>query len=142
MILPDINLLIYAHDTASRHHDRAKGWWNGVLSGDELVGMAWATLLGFIRLTTSRVVFEAPFSVEEAVGRAESWLALPHVRIVQPGHRHAEVLFSFLRTTGAAGNLTSDAHLAALAVEHGYSLYSVDSDFGRFPGLRWTNPIE
>jgi hypothetical protein len=141
VILPDVNLLIYAHDTASRDHAAAKAWWDGVLSGDEPVGLAWATLLAFVRLTTNRAVFQEPLSVEEAVETVERWLTQPHVRVVQPAHRHAEYLFGFLRALGAAGNLTSDAHLAALAVEHGATLCSADSDFGRFPRLKWKNPI-
>jgi toxin-antitoxin system PIN domain toxin len=141
VILPDVNLLIYAHDTAARSHDAAREWWDGALSGDEPVAVAWVTLLAFVRLTTKRAVFEEPFSVEEAVHRVEAWLAQPNVRMVQPGHRHAELLFRYLRALGAGGNLTTDAHLAALAVEHGCTLHSTDADFARFPGLDWRNPL-
>ena len=141
MILPDINLLLYAYDTAAPRHAVARDWWEGALSGDEPVALAWATLLAFVRITTKRVAFEEPFSVEEAIGHVEAWLDQPHVRVVQPGHRHAEHLFRFLRALGAAGNLTTDAHLAALAVEHGCTLYSTDADFARFPRLDWRNPL-
>ena len=141
MILPDVNLLVYAYDSTSPVHEPARAWWEGVLSGDEPVVLAWVTLLGFGRLTTSRRVTSDPISVDRALRHVESWLAQPHVRVVQPGHRHAEHLFRFLRGLGAGGNLTTDAHLAALAVEHGCTLYSTDADFARFPGLDWRNPL-
>jgi toxin-antitoxin system PIN domain toxin len=141
VILPDVNLLVYAHDTASPRHDPAREWWDGVLSGDELVAMPWVAVLGFLRLTTNRRILEEPLSAEEALQYVESWLAQPHVRVVQPGHRHAEHLFRFLRALGVAGNLTTDAHLAALALENGCTLYSTDADFARFPGLDWKNPL-
>lgn len=111
------------------------------MSGVELIALPWATLLGFIRITTNRAVFPSPLGVDEALTRVESWLARPNIRIIQPTHRHAELLAGFLRAAGTAGNLTTDAHLAALAVEHGCTLYSTDADFGRFPGLSWTNPL-
>lgn len=141
MILPDVNLLIHACDTAARRHAAARRWWDGALSGDEPVALAWVTLLGFVRLTTSRVVFRQPFSVDEAGQRVEAWLAQPNVRLVHPGHRHADLFFGFLRDAGTGGNLTTDAHLAALAVEHGCVLCSTDADFGRFAGLAWKNPL-
>ncbi len=141
MILPDVNLLLYAYDTAAPHHLAARDWWEGALSGDEPVGLAWVTLLAFVRITTRRAIFEEPFSVDEAVGHVDSWLAQPQVMVVHPGHRHAEHLFRFLRRLGTAGNLTTDAHLAALAIEHGCTLHSTDADFARFPGLRWRNPL-
>ena len=141
MILPDVNLLVHAYDAGGRHHARAKAWWEQALAGEEPVGLAWVTLLGFVRLTTNRVVFQHPLSVDEAVAHVESWLAQPNVRLVHPGYRHAELCFGFLRAAGTGGNLTTDAHLAALAVEHGCALYSTDSDFARFAGLNWRNPL-
>lgn len=141
MILPDVSLLIHAHNLDSRHHERARSWWDDTLSDTELVGLAWSTLLGFIRITTNRAVLENPWPVDDALERVEAWLAQPNVRIVNPTHRHAEVLASFLRAIGTAGNFTTDAHLASLAVEHGCTLYSTDTDFARFPGLAWQNPL-
>lgn len=117
------------------------GWWEGALSGTELVGLAWVTLLGFIRLTTNRAVYANPWPVEDALERVEAWLAQPNVRILHPSHRHAERLAELLRGAGTAGNLTTDAHLAALAGEHGCTLYSTDTDFARFAGLSWDNPL-
>jgi toxin-antitoxin system PIN domain toxin len=141
VILPDVSVLIHAHNLDSRRHERARAWWDDALSGTELVGLAWAALLGFIRITTNRAVLENPWSVDEALERVESWLAQPNVRVVHPTERHAGLLAGFLRGAGTAGNLTTDAHLAALAVEHGGTLCSTDTDFGRFPGLRWRNPL-
>lgn len=141
MILPNVNLLIYEHDTRADVHDAAREWWAAALSGDEPVALAWVTVLGFVRLTTNARAFGNAFAVEQAEQRVQAWLAQPQVRVVQPGHRHAEYLFRFLRALGAGGNLTTDAHLAALAIEHGCTLYSTDADFGRFQGLDWQNPL-
>ena len=141
MILPDVNLLVYAHDRASLRHESARIWWSAALSGDELLALAWVALIGFIRITTNRALFPNPLRVDEALSRVEMWLAHPAVRVPHPTHRHAELLASFLRAAKTAGNLTTDAHLAALAVEHGCTLCSTDADFGRFPGLIWRNPL-
>lgn len=141
MILPDVSVLIHAHNLDSRHHEPARAWWDGALSGTELVALPWAVLLGFIRITTNRLVLQNPWPVEEALERVEAWLEQPNVRIAHPTHRHAERLAGFLRGAGTAGNLTTDAHLAALAVEHGCTLCSTDADFARFPGLSWRNPL-
>jgi uncharacterized protein len=141
VILPDVNLLIHAYDSSGRHHERAKAWWEGVLAGEETVGLAWATILGFIRLTTNRVVFQHPLPVHEAVEHVKGWLEQPNVRILHPGHRHPELCFGFLLAAGAGGNLTTDAHLAALAIEHACVLYSTDADFARFAGIMTQNPV-
>jgi toxin-antitoxin system PIN domain toxin len=141
VILPDVNILVHAHNTDSRRHGQARRWWSETMSATELVALPWAVILGFIRITTNRTIFESPWHVEDALERVETWLQQPHVRVVHPTHRHAELLAAFLRGAGTAGNLTTDAHLAALALEHGCTLVSTDADFGRFPGLRWHNPL-
>ncbi len=141
MILPDVNILVYAHDSRGAHHDAARAWWDDALSGDEPVALTWMVILGFVRLSTSRRMFEEPVQVQDAAAAVEAWLAQPHVRIVHPGRRHHELLFGFIRSAGVAGNLTMDAHLAALAVEHGATVFSVDTDFARFPDLDWRNPL-
>ena len=141
MILPDVNLLIHAYDSGAAFHAPARRWWEEALSGTESVGLAWATILGFIRLTTSRAVMTNPWPADAAVERVEEWLAQPNVRVAHPGERHAALLFGLLRALGTAANLTTDAHLAALAIEHGYTLYSLDADFGRFKRLKWRNPL-
>jgi uncharacterized protein len=139
--LPDVNLFVYAYDALAPQHERAKSWMEDVLSGSETVAFAWVALLGFVRLTTSRQRFGAPWSPEQALDVVDSWLAQPVATIVHPTDRHAAVLRDLLAPLGAGGNLTSDAHLAALAVEHGATLCSHDNDFSRFPGLRWEDPL-
>jgi uncharacterized protein len=104
------------------------------------VGLAWATLLGFIRLTTNRKVVARPFPVRDVTARIARWLELPHVHVVQPSDTHFAQLRAELERLGTAANLTTDAHLAVLAMERGYVLYTTDTDFARFPGLRWINP--
>lgn len=141
MILPDLNLLLYAYNSEARRHDAAKTWWKSQLNGSTAVGLAWVTALGFVRLTTHRQVMTNPLPVAAACAHVRSWLAHPNVSILHPGERHAEILFGLLETLGAAGNLTTDAHVAALAIEHQAELHSTDADFGRFSGLRWRNPI-
>jgi len=142
VILPDVNLLIHAYNAESPVHGAARAWWEGALSRPAPpVGLAWAVVLGYIRLTTHPRVMARPLPVTTACAHVESWLAQPHVTLVHPGERHATVLFHLLRTLGTAGNLTTDAHLAALAMEHQADLRTTDADFARFPGLRWENPL-
>ncbi|HYC80358.1 MAG TPA: type II toxin-antitoxin system VapC family toxin [Solirubrobacterales bacterium] len=141
MKLVDLNLLIYAIDEESPAHAAARGWLEEVLSGTEEVGFAWAVLLGFVRLTTNPAVFDAPLDADEALDVVEGWLAQPVATVVEPSERHTQNLRELLTVTGTAGNLTTDAHLAALAIEHGAELCSRDSDFSRFPGLRWRDPL-
>ena len=141
MILPDINLLIHAHNAGSPHHDQARDWWDRVLAGSEGVGLAWVAILGFIRISTHRGILENPMMPDEATSRIEEWLSLPHIHIPVPAEGHFRRLRETLGQLGTAGNLTTDAHLATLAMERGYTLYSTDSDFMRFPGLKWVNPL-
>lgn len=141
MILPDINLLIHAHDRESPRHDEARTWWDGVLAGTERVGLAWPVILGFIRIATHRGVLANPMTPGDACGRIEEWLSLPHVHTVVPADGHFERLRGRLDALGAAGNLTTDAHLATLAIERGYTLCSTDADFARFKGLTRRNPL-
>jgi uncharacterized protein len=142
MILPDVNVLVHAHNTESTVHTRARQWWDECLAGPEGVGLAWVTLLGFIRLTSNRRVVAAPLAVSELTTRIASWLDLPHIHVVQPSDSHFARLRTELERLGTAGNLTTDAHLAVLAMERGYILYTTDTDFARFPGLRWVNPCK
>ncbi len=141
MILPDLSVLIHAHNLDSPLHSRAIEWWDQALSGDELVVLPWAVILGFVRLTTNRSVFASPLEVDDAVTRVEEWLARPNVRVLNPSERHFSILSNQLRAVGAAGNLTTDAHLASLAIEHDCTVYTTDADFARFPGLRWKHPL-
>jgi len=139
--LLDVNLLIYAVDEDSARFDRAHPWVEGVLGGRETVALPWAVLLAFVRLTTKPQVMTSPLTVDDAVDLVDGWLARPNTVVIHPTERHSAVLRELLTPLGTAGNLVADAHLAALAIEHGAELNSCDADFSRFPGLRWTDPL-
>ena len=141
MILPDVNLLLYAQVAAFPEHARARRWWEDLMNGKREVGLCSPVLFGFVRVASHPRVLDPPLPVEVALARVEGWLARPHVHFVQPGPRHLEIAFSLLRQIGTASNLTTDAQLAALAIEHQGEVHSNDADFGRFPRLRWVNPI-
>ena len=141
MILPDVNLLVCSVDETSPFHKQARRWWEAALSSTDAVGLCYPSLLGFVRLTTGRSVFESPLAVEDAVEIVSGWLAQPNATLLVPTARHWPILAELLRAATSGANLTTDAHLAAHAIEHGYTLYSNDRDFGRFEGLRWKNPL-
>lgn len=141
MRLLDVNLLLYALDATSPRHHEARAWLEQTLSGRDTVALPWTVLLAFVRLSTRAAVFSHPLTGEEAMDIVEEWLALPAVTVVHPGRRHAAILQELLRGVGTAGNLVTDAHLAALAIEHGAELCSCDADFSRFPGVRWVDPL-
>lgn len=141
MRVPDLNLLMYAVDRTAPEHPSALRWWNATLSGSETVGLAWMVLLGFVRLTTNTRVVRSPSTSGAALDYVDRWLAHPITTVIAPTGRHPQVLRDLLGGTGTAGNLVADAHLAALAIEHGAVLCSADRDFGRFRGLEWTNPL-
>ncbi len=141
MILPDINLLVYAYNSDAPGHRRAREWWEDSLSEDRLIGLPWAVILGYLRLMTSRSVLLEPFTPQETIGHIRSWLERRQVQILEPGPRHLDLLDRLMREAGAVGSLTTDVHLAALAIEHQAELHSNDGDFKRFPGLRWSNPL-
>jgi uncharacterized protein len=139
--LPDLNLLVYAADETAVHHESAREWVETTLSGTETVAFAWLVLIGFVRLTTNPRSFSHPWNAAQALDVVDRWLAQPAVTVVHPTDRHAAVLRELLAPLGTAGNLTSDAHLAALAIEHGATLCSRDVDFSRFSGVRWIDPL-
>jgi len=141
VILPDVNLLLHTYNRESPVHAPARAWWEGLMNGTRPVGLAWVAMLGFVRITTHRHILTNPLPVATACASVRAWLARPYVSVLHPGDRHAEILFGLLDSLGTSGNLTTDAHLAALAIEHQAELHSTDTDFGRFPGLRWTNPL-
>ena len=141
MKLVDVNVLLYAVDETSPQHDRARAWLEAVLSSTETVALTWTVLLAFVRLSTRFAVFATPMTADEALDIVDGWLAQPSVVLVHPTDRHAAVLRRLLGSVGTAGNLTTDAHLAALAIEHGAVLCSADADFSRFAGLTWQNPL-
>ena len=142
MILVDANLLVYAIDRDSPHHAKARRWLEDMLSGSTPVALAWIVILAFLRLTTRPGILRRPLSPERALAFVDEWLAQPYVQPLAPGERHWAVLRNLLKAAGTAGNLASDAHLAALAIEHGCTLCSSDSDFRRFPGLDHENPLD
>ena len=141
MIIPDVNLLIYAIDETSPHRPVARPWLKGIMSGTETVAFPWHSLLGFLRIATNPRIFATPMPSSTAFSILESWLSQPNATIAHPTHRHLTVLRDLLSPIGVAGDLTPDAHLAALAIEHDATLHSSDSDFARFAGLRWVNPL-
>ena len=141
MILPDVNLLVHAYNSDSPIHSTARLWWEDCLTRDRPVRLPWVVVLGFLRLSTHPKIATAPLPVDAACRAVESWLARPQILLLHPGRRHAEILFGLLRAAGTGGNLTTDAHLAALAIEHEVELNTTDSDFSRFQGLRWSNPL-
>lgn len=141
MILPDANLLVYAYSGQVPQHERASSWWAERLGGDEPVGIPWLVVLAFVRLATQLRVLAMPMRSGQALDIVETWFRQPAVQVLDPGPRHLQLVRSLLAEAGVAGNLTTDAHLAALAIEHNCTLHSNDADFGRFSGLRWVNPL-
>lgn len=139
--LPDLNLLIYAADAQSPRHRGARQWLERSLSSEETIAFAWTVLLGFVRLTTHPGVFRQPLQPSAAVAIVDGWLRQPNTLTLNPTDRHLSLLDELLGGVGSAGNLVTDAHLAALAIEHGAELLSCDHDFARFPGLRWSDPL-
>jgi uncharacterized protein len=142
VILVDANILIYAYDIDAPLHDTARTWLDSKLSGSGQVGLPWASVLAFVRVVTNRRVFPLAKPVAVVWKQAREWLSCPVAWIPQPTEHHAEVLGELLALPGMGGNLVTDAHLAALAIEHGLTLCSNDGDFARFPKLRWVNPLE
>jgi len=141
MILVDVNLLLYAEDTSSENHTAAHAWWDAQLSGSEPVCLCWQVINAFIRIGTNSRASRHPLRPKEATERVQSWLDQPCVRLIQPTENHWKIFQQMLRVGNATANLVSDAHLAALAVEHNCVLQSSDTDFARFRGLKWRNPI-
>ena len=141
MILVDANLLLYAYDSSSRRHEPARAWLEGAFGGTESVGIALVSVLAFLRIATNRAVFRRPLAAEQAIRIVTSWLELPTVRLAQPTPRHWALVADLARTGQARGSLLMDAHVAALAIEHGATLCTTDRDFTRFPKLRFVNPL-
>ena len=140
MTLVDLNVVLYAINTAAPQHVEARTWWESAINGDEPVGLAWPVITGFLRLSTQAAVLRRPLTVEQACRRVNRWLAQPTVRLVRETDEHWRHLERLLSESGKGGNLTTDAHLAALAISHGATLVSFDNDFAQFRNLRWTNP--
>ena len=140
MKIVDANVLVYAVNSASDHHVACRRWLDGALSGTDSVGLAWVPMLAFVRLTTKHGLFPSPLTPAQAMQQIADWCAAPSATLINPSPRHADVLAGLLAEVGAGGNLVNDAHLAALALEHRAGIVSYDTDFGRFPGVRWDTP--
>ena len=140
MKIVDLNVLLYAVNRDSAHHERVRNWWEKTLCDSEPVGLAWVVLLGFLRMVTNPRVFVQPLTPAEALDRVDVWLAHPTTRIVTETEEQWRILRQLLEEAGTLGNLTTDAHLASLAIAYGATLVSCDGDFARFARLRWENP--
>jgi hypothetical protein len=141
VIVPDVNMLLYAEIDAFPQHAAARQWWESLMNGERQVGIAAVALFGFVRIGTNRRVFTEPLAVTDALGRVGRWLERPPVTFLAPGTRHLDVAFRLLEQIGTGANLTTDVQLAAHAIEHGGEVHSNDGDFGRFDGLRWVDPL-
>jgi toxin-antitoxin system PIN domain toxin len=140
--LPDVNLLLYAYNQEAPEHEPVAAWLRSLFENSGSVLFSWATLLGFFRISTNRQVFTVPLEVQDAVAAISHWLVQPNVQVIQPGERYWDILQELIIKAQVRGAMISDAHLAALAIEHGATLFTTDRDFTRFPGLRVQNPLE
>ena len=141
MKIVDTNLLLYAVNRESPHHAACRAWVEAALDDEEPVGLAWVVLLGFVRIATNPRAFAQPLSASAAIDRVNDWLAAPCCSFIEPLDQHWELMREMLAALGTAGNLTTDIHLAALAIERGATLVSCDADFSRFKRLKWENPV-
>lgn len=141
MILPDLNLLLYAYNPNMPQHDAAKRWWEGAMNGDELIGMPFEVAFGFIRIATNPRLGGARVALADARSLVESWLQLPQLRTLTPSALHFSRTMDLMASAMAVGPVLSDAILAAYAIENRARLFTNDGDFARFPGLDWTNPL-
>ncbi len=141
MTIIDANVLLYAYNADAPQHGVAMAWLEALFQSEETIGLPWATLWAFLRISTNQRVWPNPMPIERAFGLIRAWLAEPGVSILHPGPRHAEILERLLSESRASGAMVSDAVMAALALEYGATLASSDRDFSRFPGIRWVNPV-
>jgi toxin-antitoxin system PIN domain toxin len=141
VVIPDINLLVFAYNEAAPAHVAARTWWEALMTGRDRIALPWAVVFGFVRVVTHQSVLESPLSPDAAMTIVREWFTPERVLSLDPGPRHLDIVETLFRATSVAGNLTTDTHLAALAIEHQCELHSNDADFGRFPGLRWRNPL-
>ena len=141
MKIVDLNVLLYAVNSDAAQHRIVRKWWEDAVNSGDSIGLPWVVLLGFLRISTNPRVFPKPLRTEDAVGKVDTWLAVENVRVIREQDNHWEVLRALVSESGTAGNLTTDAHLAAPAISHAAVLVSSDSDIRRFKGLRWHNPL-
>ncbi len=141
MIVPDLNLLVYAHSEGAPFHRPARQWWEGLVNGTERIGIPWVVVAGFVRLLTHPSMLQFPATPMQAVNYVEQWFQFSHVTPLNPGREHLAIFRRALDAAGVGGNLVTDSHIAALAMEYQAEVHSNDTDFSRFPGLRWRNPL-
>ena len=141
MIVPDLNLLVYAYNDGAPNHKSARRWWEDLVNGTERVGVPWVVSTGFVRLMTHPSVLVRPAAATKAVDYVREWFRFPHVAPVNPGAEHLDLLRRNLAAAGVGANLVTDSHIAAVAMEYQAEVHSNDTDFSRFPGLRWRNPL-
>ena len=141
MVVPDLNLLVYAFNASALHHDAALSWWEGLLNGDGLVGVPWVVLLGFLRLMTGRHVVLHPYSPEEAVARTAAWFACPNVQLLPATETTYRLVAALVERHALSAGMITDAAVAASALEHRAVLHTNDTDFARFEALRTHNPL-
>ncbi|WP_328391929.1 type II toxin-antitoxin system VapC family toxin [Nocardia sp. NBC_00416] len=142
MIIPDVNLLLYAVVSGFPQHARAREWWEEALNSPTRVGLTQPVIFGFLRIGTSGRVLESPLPVADAVGYVDTWLEQPNVDLLVPGPSHLRIALNLLTDIGTAGNLTTDAQIAAYAIENQGEIFSNDTDFARFPKIKWVNPLQ
>lgn len=141
MIVPDTNLLVYAFNDGAPHHEAARLWWESLVNGTERVGVPWVVSTGFVRLMTHPRALTSPISPADAIVHVRDWFRYAHVTPINPGAEHLTHMQRNLDAAGVGAGLVTDAHIAALAIEYQAEVHSNDSDFSRFPGLRWRNPL-
>jgi len=141
MILPDLNLLLYAYNLHAPQHAKAKQWWESAINGRELIGLPHEVMLGFVRIATNPRLGQAAVPLARAKAVVEGWLSIPVTRVLLPSEDHSLKVLSLMERATVSGQLTSDASLAIYAIENRAELYSNDADFARFPGLSWKNPL-
>jgi uncharacterized protein len=141
MIIPDVNLLLYAVISGFPKHSGALEWWEDAVNGDTQIGLTHPAAFGFLRISTNARVLQSPLAVSNAIAYVHDWLAQPHVNLLVPGPRHLRIALGLLEQIGTAGNLTTDVQLAAYAIENQGTIYSNDTDFARFPDVKWINPL-
>ncbi|MCC6954267.1 MAG: type II toxin-antitoxin system VapC family toxin [Deltaproteobacteria bacterium] len=142
MIIPDLNLLVYAYNEDAPHHLVAREWWAKVIGSGDQIALPWIVVNGFLRLMSNRAVLVHPLTPSEALDRVEEWFAQRNVQAIEPGPRYLEILKRIFRDRSSIGSeLMTDAHIAALAIEYNAEVHSNDMDFGRFTGLKWKNPL-
>ncbi|RCW41053.1 hypothetical protein DFQ14_109130 [Halopolyspora algeriensis] len=142
MIIPDVNLLLYAVISGFPHHDRARAWWERTVNSPTRIGLTQPAVFGFLRIATNARILQSPLAITDATGYVNDWLAQPNIDLLTPGPNHLQTALDLLEKAGTAGNLTTDAQLAAYALENNGEMHSNDTDFARFPDITWINPLK